>query len=426
MAVFRILALLTASLLWVLPAKAEDFGEILLGAPTSLETLEGSESLKAVQMAIEEINENGGVSIGGIPHKLKLVSCDLDEVGSNTPPVHSVTRLARFIRDKRPHALVIGPFRSEVLLASMDLLAEEKMPILESIAMSPAVDAKILTDSKYRYIFRVGLSTKYLVSYLIETLKLLNRQFGFEKVFLLNQDVAWARSTAYLMLRLYLTRSQWQVLGQENCSAGTTDFLEILKRADRNGAQVILAIFDMPESKNLVLQWRAFKTSALLCGFISPATGPNAWTHFGGGLDGVINVIFELGNLPASRYPPAQIFYDAYEKRYGRPIQAGHGPAPSYESVYILADAFERAGSLDPDRVAEALAETDRKGVMGRMRFHRGHQAIFGQNPDQDVLACVAQWKSPGKRIIVYPNAIAEGQITLPALTPSVPKTRLQ
>ncbi|EFK05359.1 conserved hypothetical protein [delta proteobacterium NaphS2] len=56
----------------------------------------------------------------------------------------------------------------------------------------------------------------------------------------------------------------------------------------------------------------------------------------------------------------------------GLPIQAGHGPAPAYESVYILAKAFESAQTLDPDGVAAALEATDRRGVMGRLMFHRG------------------------------------------------------
>lgn len=409
-----ILTLFMAILYWVAPVSAGAGREIILGAPTSLKTVEGSESLKAVRMAVAEINGAGGVNINGQRHRFRLESFDLKEVEPASPPSEAVARLRAFIRMKKPDALVIGPFRSEVLLASMDLLAEKRIPTLGCIAMSPAVDAKVLTHLKYKYIFRVGLSAKYLVAYLIETLKLMKREFGFDKVFILNQDVAWARSTAYLMLKLYLDRSGWRVLGQENYLAGTTDFRKALVRAKTAQAQVILAVFDMPSSEKLVMQWHEMKPPAVLCGFISPASGPDAWPVFQGGLEGVINVIFELGNLPSSKYQPAETFFKAYSARYGRPIQAGHGPAPAYESVYILAQAFERAGSLDPDLVTAALETTDRKGVMGRLIFHRGHQAIFGENPEKDVLACVVQWKAPGKRIIVYPPSIAEGQITLP------------
>jgi len=417
-------ALFAAVLFWVAPAAAGEGREIILGAPTSLKTVEGSESLKAARMAVEEINGAGGVSIKGERHTFRLEPFDLKEVGPASPPGDAVARLHAFIREKKPHALVIGPFRSEVLLASMDLLAEKMLPTLGCIAMSPAVDAKILTNPKYKYIFRVGLNTKYLVAYLIETMKLMRRKFGFERVFVLNQDVAWARSTAYLMLKLYLDRSGWQVLGQENYPEATTDFRKALAQAKAGRAQVILAVFDMPSSRNLVMQWHEMKPPAALCGFISPASGPDAWTSFRGGLEGVINVIFELGNLPSSKYPPAEAFFEAYKRRYGLPIQAGHGPAPAYESVHILAKAFERAQTLDPDGVAAALEETDRRGVMGRLMFHRGHQAIFGENPHKDVLGCVAQWQAPGNRVIVYPSTIADGQITLPSFIKSANQSR--
>jgi branched-chain amino acid transport system substrate-binding protein len=55
------------------------------------------------------------------------------------------------------------------------------LPTLGCIAMSPAVDAKILTNPKYKYIFRVGLNTKYLVAYLIETMKLLRGNSGLKE-----------------------------------------------------------------------------------------------------------------------------------------------------------------------------------------------------------------------------------------------------
>jgi branched-chain amino acid transport system substrate-binding protein len=388
--------------------------EIILGAPSSLTTLEGSESLKAVRLAVEEINNTGGVEVGDRRLRLKLEPYDLKETQPGTAPLQAVGRLKKFIADKKPNAIVIGPFRSEVLLASMDLLAQYKLPTLGCIAMSPAVDAKILGDPKYKYIFRVGLSTKYLVGYLVEAMKLMKRKFGFDKVYIMNQDVSWARSTAYLMIKLYFERAGWRVLGQTNHAASTTDFMSDLYNAKAGGAQVILAIFDMPSSGNLIRQWHELKPPAVLCGFLSPATGPKAWSVFGRKLSGLINVIFELGNIPSAKHPPATAFYRSFRAKYGHPIQSGHGPAPAYESVYVLAEALERAGSLDPDSVASALEATDRRGVMGRVRFHRGHQAVFGQDPNQEALACVVQWSSRGERIIVDPELLAEGSLALP------------
>lgn len=394
-------------------AAGNTFGPIVVGVPTSLGTLEGSESLLAARLAVAEINAAGGVKVGRHRRRLSLVSCDLDDANPAIPPAKSVAKLAAFIEREKPQALVVGPFRSEVLLESMDLLAAKRLPTLACIAMSPAVTAMILRNRKYKYVFRVGLDTKYLVNYLIDGMKLLNGKYGLDRVYILNQDVAWARSTASLIIRLYFKRSNWRIIGQQNIDVGCKDFSGQLDQARGKGGQVLLAIFDMPSSAHLIDQWHKRLPSAVLCGFISPATGPNAWRDFKGSLAGVMNMVFELGNLPSRQYPPSEKFSRAFRAKYGKPVQAGHGVSPAYDSVHILAEAIERAASLDPDQVVAALEATDHRGAQGRVHFHRGHQAVFGNDPTQDSLACLVQWQAPGKRVIIYPPSIAEGRIVL-------------
>ena len=87
-----------------------------------------------------------------------------------------------------------------------------------------------------------------------------------------------------------------------------------------------------------------------------------------------------------------------------------------------MAEAMERAGSLDPEAVVEALKQTDRKGSMGRIRFHRGHQVVFGDDPDQEALGCLIQWTGDGQRRIVYPESIAEGIIEWPRVMEQQPE----
>jgi branched-chain amino acid transport system substrate-binding protein len=129
-----------------------------------------------------------------------------------------------------------------------------------------------------------------------------------------------------------------------------------------------------------------------------------------------MNSIFELGSAIASPQVPRSVeFYTRYEETYGKPLQAGHGPAPSYESVYILAEAIERAGSLDPDLIAAEIKKTDRKGVMGRIRYDEGNQVVYGNDPQETALAVVFQWTEDGQRKIVFPESIAEAKIQLPA-----------
>jgi branched-chain amino acid transport system substrate-binding protein len=181
------------------------------------------------------------------------------------------------------------------------------------------------------------------------------------------------------------------------------------------GAQVIMPIFDMPQSGILVKQWKGMKVPALMAGFISPLAGSEAWNTFDGKIGGAMNSIFELGSaIDSPKVPNSVKFYNNYKKTYGKPLQAGHGPAPAYESVYILAEAIERAGSLDPDAIVAELKKTDRMGVMGRIKYDQGNQVVYGNDPAETAVAAVFQWTEDGKRKIVFPASIAEAKIQLP------------
>ncbi|MFZ0448789.1 MAG: ABC transporter substrate-binding protein [Desulfatiglandaceae bacterium] len=409
--------LLTLVLVFSFPVGSAYAGKaIVIGVPTSTGFLEGKEALKAVKMAVEEINAKGGVLVGGKKMPFKVESIDIRDAAPGVPVPEALLGLEKIILEKKPTALVVGPFRSEALLAGMDIIAKYKVPLLGTIAMSPASESKIKKNpAKYKYIFRTCLNAKYLVKYLVGTMAFINKQFGFNKVFIMNQDVAWARKTAELMQKLYFAKAGWSVLGQESYPTGTSDFSSALMKVRAKGAQVILPIFDMPQSGTLVKQWNTMRVPSLMAGFISPLAGPGAWKTFDGKIAGAVNCNFEMGSaITSKRVPKAVAFHKAYKKRWGKNLEAGHGPAPAYESVFILAEAIERAGTLDADAIVAALEKTDRMGAMGRMKFDKGHQIIYGLDPSKTAVAAVFQWKAGGGRTIVFPPAIADGKIELP------------
>jgi branched-chain amino acid transport system substrate-binding protein len=164
-----------------------------------------------------------------------------------------------------------------------------------------------------------------------------------------------------------------------------------------------------------VKQWNSMKVPALMAGFISPLAGPSAWKTFDQKIGGAINVNFELGSAIASKKAAKSLaFEEAFEKKYKRPLDGGHGEAPSYDAVYILKEAIERAGTLNPDAVVAALEKTDYHGVMGRTKFDNGHQVVFGMDPKEAAVVAAFQWSDKGGRTVVFPESIAEGKIQLP------------
>lgn len=402
---------------WLVAGPAAYAAEpIVIGVPTSLGFLEGKESHKAVQMAVSEINASGGVMVGGEKRPFKVVAADLRDAAAGVPVPEALLGLEKLILEQKPTAILVGPFRSEALLAGMDIFAKYKTPMLGTIAMAPDSEAKIKSDpAKYKYVFRVSLNVIYWAKLLGGTMATLKKDFGFDKVYIMNQDVAWARGTAGAMEKKVYPSLGYEVLGHDQYPTGFSDYSAALMKAKAKGANVLFTCFDMPESGVLVKQWKSLKVPALIAGFISPMAGEAAWGTFNGKIGGLMNAIFELGNIPSQKYAPARNFYNNYKKTYGKGIQSGHGPAPSYESVYILKEAIERAGSLDPDAIVAEIEKTDRKGVMGRIRFDEGHQVVYGTDPAETAVGAFFQWTDDGKRKIVYPKSLAEGEIVLPS-----------
>jgi branched-chain amino acid transport system substrate-binding protein len=387
---------------------------VIIGVPTFLGSIEGGESLKSVQMAADEINAKGGVTVKGAKHLIKIEGSEIRDGAPGVPVPEALLGIEKTILDKKVHAIVVGPFRSEALLASMDLLAKYKVPMLGTIAMSPASEAKIRENpEKYKYVFRTCLTSRYAAELLAGTMTQLTKDFGFKKAYLINQDVLWARATAGGIKGWY-EKNGWEVQGQDEFPTGASDFSSALMKAKAKGAQVLFVCFDMPQSGILVKQYKSMKVPALMAGYISPMTGEVAWKTFDGQIGGLLEAVWELGNVPSAKYAPSKAYYDAYKAKYKAPLQSGHGPAPAYESVYILKEAIERAGTIEPNALVAAIKQTDRQGVMGRVKFDAGNQVVYGTDPTKEAVAVMFQWSEAGEQKIVYPTTIADKKIWAP------------
>ena len=389
---------------------------IVLGVPTALGTIEGQDSLRAAQLAVSEINAAGGVDLAGAKRKLEIASIDTREAEAGLPVNDALAAMEKLVSEKKPAAIVVGAFRSEVLLSAMDMNAEYKLPYLCTIGMSPEFEKKIAGDyEKYKYNFRLGLSAPYLVGNLGKALDFIHKKLGYDKLYVIHQDVAWAKGTAGGVAKV-TQAAGWTVLGSDAYPTGSRDFSSSLTKAKAGNAQVVVPIFDMPESGVLVKQARSMKVPALFAGFISPAAPGNAWSTFNGEIEGLVNFIFEAGPIPL-KTPRSIQFNDAYAKAYGEDARlkmSGHGPGPSYDAVYVLVHAIQRAGSLDADAIVAQLEKTDMEGAIGKITFNKNHQVVYGEDPKQAAASLAFQWRA-GKRVVVYPESAAESAIEVAA-----------
>jgi branched-chain amino acid transport system substrate-binding protein len=325
--------------------------------------------------------------------------------------------MEKLILERKPHAIVLGNFRSEVLLSSMDLISKYKLPYVCSIAMTPLFQKKIVDEyDKYKYNFRNCLNAPYLVMYLQGVMEFIKKEFAFNKAYIIVQDVLWAKGTGQGLEKWYKGKG-WDVAGFDSYATGASDFSPSLMKARAQKAQVLVPIFDMPQSGILLKQARAMQVPALLAGFISPVAPENAWDVFEKEVEGMVNVQFEIGPVPVKAVPKSVAFNENFGKKWGKDARmrlSGHGPGPSYDAVYIMANAFERAKTVEPEAVVKALEQTDMQGATGRIKFGKDHQVVYGFDPKETALGCAFQWKKPGVRVPIFPEVVAEGKIELP------------
>ncbi|MGO8991671.1 MAG: ABC transporter substrate-binding protein [bacterium] len=391
---------------------------IVIGVPTALGSIEGRDGWMAIQMARDEINTKGGVLVGNTKHKIEVYSIDTREHEPGIPLQDALTATEKLILEKKPHAIALGNFRSEVLLATMDLISKYKLPYICCIAMTPLLQKKVSEEyDKYKYVFRNCLNAPQLATYLGGVMGSIRKEFGLtNKAYIMTQDVLWAKGTG-MGLEGWLKQNGWEVAAFDLYATGSSDFSPSLIKVRAQNAQVIVPIFDMPQSGILLKQARSMQIPAMLVGFISPVSCENAWKVFEGEVDGMINMVYEVGPIPVKAVPKSVAFNKNYGKKWGEKARtelSGHGPGPSYDSIYILANAFERAKTVEPDAVVKALEQTDMQGATGRIRFGKDHQVAYGVDPKETALGVGFQWVKPGKRVVIYPDTVAEGKIQRP------------
>jgi branched-chain amino acid transport system substrate-binding protein len=388
---------------------------IIIGVPTSLYTTFGRECLNAVNLAVEEINAKGGVSVAGVKRPFEVVTADTRGGEPGTPVHDALMAYEKLILGKKPHAIVIGAFRSEVMIASMDLVAKNKVPQLGTIAQSPGFQGKFAKDpEKYKYLFRVTTDALIDAGYISSAMDTLKKEYGLNRVYFIPQDTLWALGFIGL-LRKHCKKTGWEEIGYEPYAAGATDFSPGLTKAKEGKAQVIAMVWDVPLGAGIFCkQLAAMKVPALPIGFIPPMAVPGAYKTLGKDIEYSIQVEFPVGSsLPLKKLPKTGEFLNKFKKKYGKLPPAAAVVSSAYDAVYILTEAIKKAGSLDPDKLVSALEATDYRGVGGRLRFNEKHITIFNEDPEETGVCVIFQWQK-GKRVPVYPPFLAEGKILLP------------
>jgi len=390
---------------------------IVIGCPLSTAFVYGWDAERGITLAVEEINKNGGVNVGGKKRPFKIEVIDTRDLEPGVPVSEALLVVEKLILEKKADFIMGGPIRSEAGLAAMDLLSKyKKVSLLTTGVLTPKYHARVAKNyDKFKYCFRVTGEAKWMVGgEIIPCLLEIGKKYGLDRIFIMIQDVAHARAGGGIIAKL-MAKKGWNVIGKpEIYPTGSTDFSMGLLKAKKEKAQIVLIWMDMPETSILLKQWYDMKIPALPFGsIIAAAEQPGFWKATGGKGEYCLANVVNAGNAPSNATPWTMKFVEAYKKRWKIEPEA-YGTSTSYMGPYVLKDAIERAGSLDSAAVVAALEKTDIMGVYGRIRFDpKSHQVIPSQDPEKGAVGTIFQWQA-GKRVVVFPKKIAMGEIKLP------------
>ena len=302
----------------------------------------GQSTDKGVQLALEEINNSGGV----LGQPFRLITKD-----NQSKPGETSTAVRELITRDRVVAL-IGEVASGRSLEAAPIAQRSGIPMI-----SPASTNEKVTETG-DHIFRVCFIDPFQGTVCAK----FARKLGATKAAVLvdvSKDYSLGLAKSF---KEEFTKNGGVITGEQSYSGGDKDFSAQLTAVKANNPDVIFLPAYYTEAPLIIRQARQL-------GITVPFIGGDGWDStelVAVGGSSVEGCYFSNHFSNQSTDPKVVAFVDAYRKKYNEDPDAM--VALGYDALHLLADAMKRAGTTDPAKVTAAIAETkDFPGVTGKI-----------------------------------------------------------
>ena len=349
----------------------------------------GAQVRAGYEIGVEQTNAAGGVTVGG-----KKMPIELTMLDDESDPTKTVARLETLAT--QGVVAYLGGAGSDLHAAAASIGDKNKIPYLGIAFALNGIHKQGL-----RYLFSPFPKSPDLAK---ETFVLLDGSIPAAqrptKVALLLERTDWGKEMGSAWESL-AKQNGYQIVASGEYAPGAKDFSELILKAKSAGAEAVFALPSPPDGMTIVKQMKELDFNPKAVVFIR-AADPPVWSQ-NLGKDGDY-FLLSPGWHFAARYPKVAEVNDAHHKRLNRPADPLVGPA--YACVQILAEAITRAGSLDREKIRDAIAATNMTTVVGPVRFRpdgTGEVKVFFQ-----------QWLK-GKQELIWPKEFATAQFGYPA-----------
>ncbi|HEX3349333.1 MAG TPA: ABC transporter substrate-binding protein [Acetobacteraceae bacterium] len=298
-----------------------------------------------LELALDEINQKG--VLGG----KKIALTVEDSAGNKDQAINAARKLIG--RDKV--VAIIGPTLSNEMFAVGPVTNERKIPTLGT-----STTANGITDIG-PFIFRTSLPESDVIPVTLK--KAISR--GVKSIALMYaNDDAFSKS-GYDVMKAAAQKAGLKIVDEESFGSKDTDFSAQLTKIKslKPDAVGISALVEPVAGVLLQARQLGFGNETLFVGG-NGSNSPKLGEIAGAAANGLlVGSPWFIGKPD----PTNQKFVAAFRAKYNRdPDQFA---AQSYDAMFIMAQAIDRAGAADPEKIRDALTKTNYNGVMGPFTF---------------------------------------------------------
>jgi branched-chain amino acid transport system substrate-binding protein len=295
----------------------------------------GQGCVNAAKLAVQMVNDAGGIkSQGGA--KLNLIVSD---VQSDTTVTRTETD--RLISGNKLSA-IHGCFASALTLIASEVAERAKVPLLTGSSSDQ------LNKGRH-YTFTPFARASQFAQAQLQMAKLVSEQ---PKVAVLFENTAFGTSTSN-GLREQAAGEGAEIVLFEPYSAGLTDASPLINKVKSSGANML---FPVSYLNDLILIIRGIKQVDLKIAVNGGSGGfviPDFYKNVGDLAEGLLGVAHWNHDINTD----AQRVNAVFQKQYGEFLFEYAGGLVA--QTFMIADALERAGSADPEKVRDAIAALD-------------------------------------------------------------------
>lgn len=355
----------------------------------------GNDNLNGAKLAVNMINEKGGV----LGKQVELKNAD-----NASDPAKASSEAQRLIQDGAK--IIVGTVISSGALPASQVAEKNKVIYLEADAVTDE-----MTNRGFKYTFRLNSTASDNGKAAVEfTKNVLAPKLGIEagklKIVVTHEDSAYGTSVGDAAEKS-LKESGMTMAARERYSAKATDLSSIVLKLKDMKPDVLLNVGYTPDQ---VLFWKQAKQYDLN---LKALVGMAGWTlqATGDGLGDSVNGIFDasapVGINTAGLNEETKKLYDLFVKQYQETYKATPSLSSfeGFAAMYLLLnDMLPKAGALDPEKIREAALSLDIPQGGTILGWGVKFNEKTGQN--DRAFATVMQWQQ-NKVETVYPEKFA-------------------